>query len=465
MGIKGDLRSIPLWEILQTLSVGRKTGKLEIDNGIKKAEIYFDNGKIVNIKTGFVEGYNALLGLALWDTGDFVFYPDELSSTKVLSLDPLEVYVNLSKYIDIMSYLSDLILIPVRVDGLALEEEVVSSSFDGIAKVRDVVLNSPLGELKTLEFVQKLMEEKKLIRIEEDKRIFWFYIFWRYWRFLTLEDGRKYLVNERSLRKDLQFFASNTVENFSALLEDLISSDKISWHYFYRHITKFSESDVELFIREAFEIINKYVKSTLDKTKVEQILVILKEKGKCIFIPICKDLTSDQFIISLLFDGEHTLKQVFDSSPLNKIETQRIILGLYTQNCIIDVLVDKKIEIIYSFYVFWKSLLRELERYNLVEDVIEIWDDYMKNSIMETRFLFDRLVLDKNPNFVYFYKEKEKYTEEEIKGFIKNGVELIYKNLEDKILSQEFESVLQKVLREIEEKVENKKELYSFVRK
>lgn len=463
MGIKGDLKSIPLWEILQTLSVGRKTGKLEIDNNVKKAEIYFENGKIVNIKTGFIEGYNALLGLALWDSGNFVFYPEISSSTKLLNLDPLEVYVNLSKYIDIMSYLSDLVLLPVRVDGLALEEEVVSSSFDGIAKVRDVILNSPLGELKTLELVQKLIEEKKLIRVDEDKRIFWFYLFWRYWRFLTLEDGKKYLINERNLKKELQTFISNTVESFSVLLEDLISSERISWHYFYRHISKFNESDIELFVRDSFDVLNKYVKSNLDKTKVEQFLVFLKDKGKCIFVPVCKDLTSDHFVISLLFDGERSLRQVFDFSPLNKIETQRIILDLYIQKCIIDVLEDKKMEMIYSFYVFWKNLLGEVERYNLSEDVINIWNNYMENSILEARFLFNRLVIDKNPNFVYFYKEKEKYTEEEIKGFIKNGVELIYKDLENKMSSQEFGNILQKILQEIEKKVENKKDLYSFV--
>ncbi len=63
MGLKGDLRSIPLWEILQTLSIGKKTGKLEINSEIKRAEIFFENGRIVNVRSGFIEGYDAILGL------------------------------------------------------------------------------------------------------------------------------------------------------------------------------------------------------------------------------------------------------------------------------------------------------------------------------------------------------------------------------------------------------------------
>jgi len=169
MGIRGDLQSIPLWEVLQTLSIGRKTGKLEIDNGLKRVEVFFENGKIVNV-----------LGLVLWNIGDFVFYPEGKTQNKTLNLDPLEIIVNFSKHLDLMNYLSDFVLLPVRMDGLALEEEVVSSSFDGTAKVRDVVLNSPLGELKALELIQKLIREGKLLRVDDDERLFWIYILWRF---------------------------------------------------------------------------------------------------------------------------------------------------------------------------------------------------------------------------------------------------------------------------------------------
>lgn len=270
MGIRGDLQSVPLWEVLQTLSIGRKTGRLEINTETKKAEIFFENGKIVNVRTGFIEGYNAILGLALWDRGDFVFYPDEKTQNKILNLDPLEIIVNLSQNLDLMNYLGDFVLLPVRIDGLALEEEVVSSSFDGIAIVRDVVMTSPLGELKTLELIRKLIGEGKLIRVDDDERIFWLYILWRFWRFLIQEEGRKYLLNERALRKDIQTFISKMEENISGLLEDLISSEKISWHYFYRHLLKMDANEIEVFVRDVFDFLNKYVKSEIEKTRSEK---------------------------------------------------------------------------------------------------------------------------------------------------------------------------------------------------
>lgn len=461
MGLKGDLRSIPLWEILQTLSIGKKTGKLEINSEIKRAEIFFENGRIVNVRAGFIEGYDAILGLAVWDSGDFVFHPDEVTPIKTLNLDPLEAYVNLSKYVDVMNYLGDMVLLPVRIDGLALEEEVVSSSFDGVVRVRDVVLSSPLGELKTLEFIQKLLREGKLIRVEEDLRIFWMYIFWRYLRFLTMEEGRKYLGDEKGLRKELKNFVSETAEG--GILEDLIFSEKISWHYFYRHINRFSESDVELIIRDVFDILNKYVKSSLDRTQSEQFSVILKSKGNNIFVQVCRDLKSDEFIVSLFFNGEKTLKQVFEFSPLSKIETQRLILKLITGNCLIDVREDSKMELIYLFFVFWRNLLKELNKYNLEEELLEAWNSCIENSFLDIRYLFNNIVVDKIPNFVYCYKEREKFTEEEIKGFIKNIIEVIYQNLEKKISRKDLENIFYGILEELVTKANSGKEFFKLI--
>lgn len=461
MGIRGDLQSIPLWEVLQTLSIGKKTGRLEIDTGIKKAEIFFENGKIVNVRSGFIEGYNAILGLALWDRGDFVFYPDEKAQNKILNLDPLEIIVNLSQNLDLINYLGDFVLLPVRIDGLALEEEVVSSSFDGIAKVRDVVMTSPLGELKTLELVRKLMDEEKLIRVDDDERVFWVYILWRFWRFLTQEDGRKYLTNERALRKDIQTFISKMEEDISGLLEDLINSEKTSWHYFYRHLLRMGANEIEVFIRNVFDFLNKYVKSEIDKTKSEQFSTVLKSEGSDIFLPVCRDLKTDEFIISHLFNGERTLRQVFDYSPFEKIHTQNVITSLITNNCLINIKTDYKLALIHSFYIFWSNLTRELKDKSLIREIERVWSEFKEGCLLDVKYLFGHIILDKKPNFVYFYKEKDKYGEDEIKSFIISSMEVIYNTLEGRLGKDIKEEILSKIIREIEDKIGKTKEIYT----
>uniref|UniRef100_A0A7C3MHL2 DUF4388 domain-containing protein n=1 Tax=Dictyoglomus thermophilum TaxID=14 RepID=A0A7C3MHL2_DICTH len=448
MGLKGNLQSIPLWEILQTISIGKKTGKLEIDNGIKKAEIFIENGKIVDVRSGFIEGYDALLGIVLWDKGDFVFHPEEKISQKLLNLDPLEVLINVSVYIDLVNYLGDFMLLPVRVDGLALEEEVVASSFDGILNVREVLLNSPLGEYRSLEIIKKLIKEKKLIYPEEDSRVFLLYTFWRRWRYL-LEEGNKIGINERTLRKVIKDFISDMQEELAFIVEDITSSEKISWHYFYRNIVKFPESKIEVFFREAFEVLNKQIKMPSDRKKLEQFSILLGEKGDNIYVPANRKLNSNELIVSLFFNGERSLKQVFHYSLLDKIETQSIIVDLITDKHIIDISEDKKLDLIHSFYIFWRRFLREMKEKDLDNELIKIYRNYIDSSFLDVRFMFSHIIEGDIPNFAYFNREKEKYSEEEIVGFIKDGIDLIFDEMRKKIGEIELKVLLQKVLDEI----------------
>jgi len=448
VGLKGNLQSIPLWEILQTISIGKKTGRLEIDNGGKRAEIFIDNGKIVNVRSGFIEGYDAILGIVLWNKGDFVFYPEEKTSQKLLNLDPLEVLINVSVYIDLINYLGDFILLPVRVDGLALEEEVISSAFDGILKVRDVILNSSLGEYRSLEIIKKLIKEKKLIFPEEDSRVFLIYTFWRRWRYL-LKEGNKIGVNERNLRKVIKDFVSGMQEELSFIIEDITSSDNVSWHYFYRNIIKFPESKIEVFFREAFEVLNKQIKMPSDRKKLEQFSILLGEKGDNIYVSVNSNLDTNELIVSLFFNGERSLKQVFHYSLLDKIETQSIIVDLFTNKYLIDVSEDKKLDLIHSFYIFWRRFLREMKEKGLDNELIEIYRNHIDSSILDIRFMFSHVIEGYVPNFAYFDKEKEKYSEEEIAEFIKGGIDLIFNEMKKKIGETDLKVLLQKILEEI----------------
>ncbi|MGC9001589.1 MAG: DUF4388 domain-containing protein [Dictyoglomus sp.] len=195
MSLNGDLKSVSLWEVLEILSFSRKTGRLQLTKDKKKTDVYFEDGKIKHIKADTCEDEDAILHLALWKEGNFAFYPDEKAPKANLNLDPLHILVDVSKDIDLIEYLGDLVFLFVNVANLSDEERQVGNLFDGIRTTKDIILNSPYGEYRTLRIIEKLRRNKNLLRIDDNINLFWTYTFWRYFIF-TLERE-----NERDFRK------------------------------------------------------------------------------------------------------------------------------------------------------------------------------------------------------------------------------------------------------------------------
>ncbi len=73
--IEGGLSQLPLADLLQILSVNRRTGRLVLSNGQARGEIHLSNGRPVNARTGDVEGDKALFRLLSWKEGQFAFAP------------------------------------------------------------------------------------------------------------------------------------------------------------------------------------------------------------------------------------------------------------------------------------------------------------------------------------------------------------------------------------------------------
>ncbi len=75
--IEGGLSQLPLADLLQILSVNRRTGRLVLSNGHLRGEIHLANGRPVNARTGEVEGDKALFRLLSWKEGQFAFAPGQ----------------------------------------------------------------------------------------------------------------------------------------------------------------------------------------------------------------------------------------------------------------------------------------------------------------------------------------------------------------------------------------------------
>lgn len=73
--IEGGLSQLPLADLLQILSVNRRTGRLVLSNGHLRGEIQLSSGRPVNARTGEVEADKALFRLLSWKEGQFTFAP------------------------------------------------------------------------------------------------------------------------------------------------------------------------------------------------------------------------------------------------------------------------------------------------------------------------------------------------------------------------------------------------------
>ena len=75
-GLRGNLRQLPLLDIVRMLSSGNRTGRLEINQAGKTGEVYLERGNIAHAVTGTQIGEKGVYTLMGWLEGDFTFTPD-----------------------------------------------------------------------------------------------------------------------------------------------------------------------------------------------------------------------------------------------------------------------------------------------------------------------------------------------------------------------------------------------------
>ncbi len=84
--LSGNLRTLPLLDILNMLSSSLRTGRLDLRSGAKTGEVYLRDGTLVHAVTGAQMGEAAIYTLMGWLQGDFNFVsdvePPEKSVTK-----------------------------------------------------------------------------------------------------------------------------------------------------------------------------------------------------------------------------------------------------------------------------------------------------------------------------------------------------------------------------------------------
>jgi DNA-binding response OmpR family regulator len=78
--LEGNLAQIPLVDLLQILSVNRKTGRLRVEREGERGEVALSGGQVVDAQTGTVAGEKALFRMLARREGQFSFHPGPVPS-------------------------------------------------------------------------------------------------------------------------------------------------------------------------------------------------------------------------------------------------------------------------------------------------------------------------------------------------------------------------------------------------
>lgn len=87
--LRGRLESLSLSEIVQTVTLGRKTGRLVLRSGKRKGRIWFEEGKVRHAETGSAHGEQAFISMVGWTAGDFVLTDGKRTDRKTLDQDAM----------------------------------------------------------------------------------------------------------------------------------------------------------------------------------------------------------------------------------------------------------------------------------------------------------------------------------------------------------------------------------------
>ncbi|MFN3699070.1 MAG: DUF4388 domain-containing protein, partial [Dictyoglomus sp.] len=423
MSLNGDLRSISLWEVMEILSFSRKTGRLQLTRDKIKTDVYFEDGKIKHIKASNCEDEDAILHLALWKEGNFAFYPEEKAPVNKLNLDPLRILVDVSKDIDLMEYLGDLVFLFINVSNLSEEEKNVGLLFDGLKPTRDVILNSPYGEAKTLRLIEKLRENRNLLRIDENLNLFWTYTFWRYFIF-TLERE-----NEKDFRKKWADHLNKISPNYKLVFEILTRDKRVEWFNIYPLIKDSPTNEYFKVIKDVFYFIESYrkleVNNVIDAGKIIILSQDLEPKMSKIYVPIKYSDIIEENIVLWFFDGKRFIKDILDILPFGDLRKLQLVKSVLDKKLVLSLGENIRIDLLNYFFMFWQEITEKLNKISKREEFVKIWDNFIYESLSDVKHLFSYLPSEHRQNFPYFFRNIAQSQEEELRMFLKEATKVL----------------------------------------
>ncbi len=181
MAIKGSLKEASLPDVLQLLSMGKKTGCLGLSFHDSFGSIYFDNGRICHaaIVNRPLDTENAVYTLFTWTSGTFNFEagvePEE--GAERVSVDPQSLLLEGARRVDEWSLIEkklpsfDVVFsidrpkLMLNRDPLSPEQEGLLPLIDGHRDVNGLIRDSGLGEFEVGKALYGLLNANFLLPV------------------------------------------------------------------------------------------------------------------------------------------------------------------------------------------------------------------------------------------------------------------------------------------------------------
>lgn len=168
----GDLADMGVVDLIQTIEIGRKSGKIRFrhDDG-QTATIYFKNGKVIDAELGRLHGERAVYRLLVWNGGTFEIEFGNIDRADIIELSSQGLLMEGMRRVDEWGrLLEQLPPLDTRfaVDSKELAERLaeipdevngILKLFDGKRALMQVVDECEMGDLEAMNFISKLYFE------------------------------------------------------------------------------------------------------------------------------------------------------------------------------------------------------------------------------------------------------------------------------------------------------------------
>jgi hypothetical protein len=106
MSFQGSIQELPVPDIIQLVSVSAKTGMFTLIRGAERGYIYLKSGQMVHARVGELTGEEAIYALAIWNSGDFQFTPNEQPDTSTIERSNTSLLMEAARRLDEWKVLS-----------------------------------------------------------------------------------------------------------------------------------------------------------------------------------------------------------------------------------------------------------------------------------------------------------------------------------------------------------------------
>ncbi|MCP4402940.1 MAG: response regulator [bacterium] len=160
----GDLEKMSIGEVMQTIALTRKIGRLVVVNGSRRGEIYFHEGIVTYADIDRKKGEEGVYRLLSWANGQFKFDSNAEADTQNVQKSAesllMEGMRRLDEYSRLLDYFpgteSALEALSLTEGDLNPEELQVLNYVNQYSTVMEIIDHSKLGDLKTLQILVKL---------------------------------------------------------------------------------------------------------------------------------------------------------------------------------------------------------------------------------------------------------------------------------------------------------------------